>query len=272
MKLKEYPVSFYHAYKLKSLPVASIKNVTSQSLPVIVSLTSIPSRLAKLHLVIRSVLTQQKPPKKIILWLHESMKNDIPKSLSNLEGQVFEIHFTALDCSHNKLIHTLKLYTNLPIVTCDDDLIYRQNWLQGLYDTYIKHPDKIIAHRLRCIKTEENGKARPYKFWNLENKCSPERFLPIGAEGVLYPPNIFSEIVFDQKLFLKLAPKADDLWFRAVAISEGIETIQALHSPKQAIPIIGSQKISLKKENVREDKNRTQWDALADYFQIQFKN
>ncbi|PZD78239.1 glycosyltransferase family 2 protein [Mesonia sp. K7] len=272
MKLKELPVSLFHTLKLKCLSVKELKNSDEQRLPIVVSLTAIPSRFSTLHIVIKSVLAQNYPPKKIVLWLHESVKKNIPKSLAKLEGEIFEIRYTSLDCPHNKLIHTLKLYPNFPVVTCDDDLIYRQNWLQDLYDTYLKYPDKIVAHRLRCIKTDEKGKAKPYKSWNLNDDCSSERFLPIGAEGVLYPPNVFSNIVHDENLFLKLAPKADDLWFKAVAFAEGKKAMKALKSPKQAIPILGTQRVSLKKENVGEDKNRVQWDALAEYFQIQFKN
>lgn len=272
MKLKEIPVSLFHSLKLKSLSAEKLKSRDGLGLPVVVSLTSIPTRLDSLHITIRSVLNQKKKPEKVILWLNEELKGKIPESLNQFVGEIFEIRFTHLHCSHKKLIHTLKLYPEKPVVTCDDDVIYRDNWLETLYKTYLKFPEHIVAHRLRCIKTDRQGFARPYKSWILDDQCQKERFLPIGAEGVLYPPGVFSDMVFDEELFLELAPKADDLWFKAVALSEGKYAIKAENSPKIAIPIMGTQKVSLKSENVDEDRNRTQWDALAKHFNLQFKN
>lgn len=58
MKLKELPGSLWMAWKLKRLPRDQLINEQHATIPVIISLTSIPSRLDTLHLVIRSLLTQ----------------------------------------------------------------------------------------------------------------------------------------------------------------------------------------------------------------------
>lgn len=78
--------------------------------------------------------------------------------------------------------------------------------------------------------------------------------------------------VFNQELFLQLTPKADDLWFKAMGLLKGTKSIQAQNSGKEPIPIWGSQKVSLKKGNIGMDKNRTQWQALTDHFQLKFEN
>ena len=88
-------------------------NVKKEEIPVIVSLTSIPSRLSTLHLTIRSLLNQDKRPKKIILWLHHSLKKEIPKNLAALENDLFEIMYSDLICSHRKLIHSLTLFPTM---------------------------------------------------------------------------------------------------------------------------------------------------------------
>ncbi len=269
MKLKELPVSLYHTIKLKLTSLEEVTQSLNNEVPVIISLTTIPSRLQKVHITIRSILTQNPKPQKVVLWINQDHKSLIPDSLKKLQSDSFEIRFTHLHCSHKKLIHSLKAFPEFIIVTSDDDCIYRQGWLKALYETHLKYPEYIIAHRIRCIKKDENNNYLPYKKWLCDPADDPKSMMAIGAEGVLYPPDIFPEIIFDEKLFLELAPKADDLWFKAVALSNNIMYKQAENSPKETIPIIGTQKISLKKENINKDKNRTQWIALADYFNLE---
>ena len=271
MKIKEIPLSIYHSLKLKSLKLNDLKTPKEDSLPVIVSLTSIPSRLKKVNLTIRSILNQVNPPKKIVLWLNEADKTVIPKSLSDLEGPRFEIRYTPLFCSHKKLIHTLKAFPEDIIVTCDDDFIYDKNWLVSLYEDHLENPKNIIAHHTRQIQYDDHKKLLPYKQWNFNNPKKDKAILAIGAGGILYPPKSLNPIVTDVELFLKLAPKADDLWFKAMSLINGVQVLQSKNPPKRLIPLIGTQKISLKKENVDKDLNLKQWQQLADHFNLELE-
>lgn len=270
MKLKEIPVSIYNSIKLLSISTKRMINVKKEEIPVIVSLTSIPSRLNTLHLTIRSLLNQDERPKKIILWLHHSLKKEIPKNLAALENDLFEIMYSDLTCSHRKLIHILTLFPNDIIITCDDDMMYRSNWLRLLYEEHKLKPNKIIANQTRYITYNKFGELQSYKSWVFDEsiKFKESAVIPIGAEGVLYPPKSLSKKVTDVDLFLKLAPKADDLWFKAMAHLEGTISIQAKNKAKTPIPIIGSQKQSLKKSNIGGDKNKSQWLAITNYFNI----
>tara|TARA_R110002126_G_scaffold202751_3_gene350088 strand:- start:193 stop:1023 length:831 start_codon:yes stop_codon:yes gene_type:complete len=270
MKLKEIPVSIYTSIKLSSLSVKSIVSKTKEEIPVIVSLTSIPERLQTLHLTIRSILNQDSRPKKILLWLHESLKNEIPSKLRILESNLFEIMYSDLTCSHRKLIHSLELFPEDIIITCDDDMMYRTNWLSLLYKEYILHPDNIIANQTRYIRYTGDGELLPYRNWVFEKNINfnSTAVIPIGAEGVLYPPKKLKDVTTNSELFLSLAPKADDLWFKAMALLNGTNSILAKNKAKTPIPILGSQKYSLKKSNIGGDKNRTQWLALTQHFNI----
>jgi hypothetical protein len=125
MKLKEYPISFINTLKLLSIPVEKL-NDNKNSIPVIVSLTTIASRLNKVHITLRSVMNQTVKPEKIILWINENDSDKIPPTLSKLTGKLLEIKFTPHRSSHKKLIPTLELFPNKTIVTCDDDLIYEK--------------------------------------------------------------------------------------------------------------------------------------------------
>ena len=41
---------------------------------------------------------------------------------------------------------------------------------------------------------------------------------PIGAGGILYPPNSFKKEIFRPDVFLKCAPYNDDIWFWIMAV------------------------------------------------------
>nr|WP_297916305.1 hypothetical protein [uncultured Allomuricauda sp.] len=75
--VKELPISILKTIQLMSIPLGRLKRAKRAQIPVIVSLTSIPSRLGTLHLVIRSLLVQDKLPKKILLWLNKEIKDKL---------------------------------------------------------------------------------------------------------------------------------------------------------------------------------------------------
>ncbi|MDT0608267.1 zinc-binding alcohol dehydrogenase [Croceitalea rosinachiae] len=268
MKVKEIPISLFHSLRLMTL---SKKRLTKngRNSPLIVSLATIPSRLNIVHLTIRSILNQSILPEKIILWLHKDLKNSIPKKLSRLEGEFFEIRFSKLTSSHRKLVNTLKIYPNHIIITCDDDMIYRKNWLENIYNAHQKSPTSIIANQVRCISYYDN-KVLAYTKWALINGAcnNGKALLPIGACGTLYPPNSLFKDVINSELFLKLTPTTDDLWFKAMSLKQNTTSLLSEYLTKEPIPIWGSQGVSLKKGNIKEDKNRIQWRKVADYYSL----
>ena len=115
---KELPPSLFHSLRLSLIPRSKLLSVRKEQLPVIVSLTSIPARFKRLHLVIRSLLTQSHHPKKIVLWINDEIKDKIPEKLLKLQGEIFQICYSPLNCSHRKLIHSLEKYPGEIIITC----------------------------------------------------------------------------------------------------------------------------------------------------------
>ena len=271
MKLKELPGSLWTAWKLKRLSKAKLLGHEQPEIPVIVTLTSIPSRLASLHLVIRSLLVQSRRPEKILLWLHQDLASKIPKSLSELVGDTFEIHYVDMTCSHRKLVHALALFPDKVLVTCDDDLMYNRSWLERLYQDHLLFPDRIIAHECREIAYGENGQLLDYREWKTQTKpgVSGKWMMPIGYGGVLYPPGCLHKDVTRSDLYLALAPRADDLWFKAMSHLQNTITQRSQYPGQKPTPIAGSQKVSLKHTNVRENGNYQQWRAICDHYQIQ---
>ncbi|MDQ2077153.1 glycosyltransferase family A protein [Marinimicrobium sp. ABcell2] len=267
MKLKEYPSSLFNACLLQPLSPVRLNSIEGMPLPVIVSLTSIPSRLATVHLTIRSLLAQTHKPEKVVLWLNDRLRGQIPDSLARLEGGVFQIRFAGLDCSHRKLVHARAAFPGRLIVTCDDDLMYGKSWLVRLYRDHLRHPQSVIAHECRSIALD-GGALLPYKQWPVETRqgVSDQRLLPIGYGGVLYPPGGLHEDVDNPELFLKLAPRADDLWFKAMSYLAGTTTRRSSDPGSKPIPIVRSQRDSLQKSNVKQDANRVQWQSICEYY------
>jgi len=284
MKLKEILPSLIAQWKINysRIPVDT-KGIDSNSptqVPIIVSLTSIPNRLDKLDIVIKSILLQTHLPQKIILWLNYDLENQLPKNLLDLtkvrfnDKQIFEIHYSKLTCSHRKLIHSLELYPDDTIVTCDDDSIYPNNWLELLYDDQIKNPNIIIANRTCFITYDQKDITVPYSKWNKNVPTATQSLaiLPIGCDGVLYPPGSFHTDITNSELFLKLTPKADDLWFKAMSFLNHTQCMQASVPCKRPITLVGSQKFSLSKKNVRLDHNKDQWNALREFYNFKTPN
>ncbi len=266
---KELIPYLYQSSLLYRFPLSKIKskNVKTE-IPVIVSLTTIPSRIKHVHLSVRSMLLQKSTPKKIVLWLHEDLKSLVTKDLKMLEGDIFEICYAKIDCPHLKLIESLKKFPNLPIITIDDDQIYSPNLLQILYQSHLKKPNHIISSISRLIKFDEDDNPLTYEEWPYIEELNYEaRFLlPLGVFGVLYPPISLNKEVSNMELITELSPKADDLWFKALSMVKGISVSIVGQVIKKPTMILGSQKVTLKKFNITQDNNRLQWKKLMDYF------
>ncbi len=273
MKLKEIPESLYYSLRLRLGKQPHSGSATKPVIPVVVSLTTIEPRLPVVDLVIRSLLAQSVTPKKILLWIHESLLPLLPSRLEELQNEVFEIRSTHLHCSHKKLIHSLNAYPSDRIITCDDDLMYRPQWLIRLFEESERYPGSIIANQTRRIRTDAQGNFLPYEQWPVDQPVQDGTawVLPIGAEGVLYPPASLDPLYDREDLFLKLAPKADDLWFKSMSLLKGTECRPASNSGKKGVPIMGSQKFSLKHENIKKDLNSVQWQQLVDHFDLRKK-
>ncbi|MCW8354565.1 hypothetical protein N5P32_00995, partial [Marinomonas pontica] len=230
MKLKEYIPAMKAAYKLKRISLQTLKAKTDKCLPIIVTLTSIPSRLGIIDLTIRSLLNQTNKPQKILLWLNEDLRHQIPKKLTELEGDIFEIRYQKeLTCSHRKLIYSLLEFPETTLVTCDDDLIYSQSWLESLHKEHQQHPNSVIANECRMISYDTDGELLPYKQWKMQKdtNIADQKLLPIGYGGVLYPAHSLHTDATNQELFLTLTPKADDLWFKMMSFLQGTEVRRA---------------------------------------------
>ncbi|MBB2185956.1 glycosyltransferase family 2 protein [Gluconacetobacter liquefaciens] len=208
-----------------------------------ISLTCISSRLPDIERVIHSLLNQTLPAQKIILNIsHEPFLEDKGISESDLppfvhqmidRGRV-ELCYCANSGPYRKILPTLERYadSNVWIATADDDVIYPDNWLEGLVKVAKKYKC-ISAYRCRLILIE-NGHILPYNIWPLINSIFKEQFIernqldqpslmffPTGRDGILYHSSHLRDLKTLYNL-RALAPFQDDISLKFYTLMKNI--------------------------------------------------
>ena len=101
--------------------------INENNLNVIVSLTTFPTRINRVWIVIECMLRQTYKPDRIILWLSKEQfecLDKLPKSLLKLQSRGLEIKFCNEDLrSHKKYFYSIKKYPCDILITVDDDVI-----------------------------------------------------------------------------------------------------------------------------------------------------
>lgn len=192
----------------------------------LVSLTTWPKRINESIITIDRLLKQKTDCNyKIFLVLskEEFNENDnrlnyfyyLSKTTDKLE--IFWINENIK--SYKKLLPIYQKFGNkFPILVCDDDILYPEDWLDKLWQEYRKDKTCVYANYgdtfcgikngILQLKNEINGNFSPIR--------NSKSFInkPAGSSGVLYPSNIFNDIRFyDYELIKKISPTDDDTWF-----------------------------------------------------------
>ncbi len=262
--LRQIAPIFRRARQLRHTPPAQ----SPRTLPVVVSLTSIPSRLSFVDLAVRSLLAQEQGPEQVWLWLHPSLATDLPARLRALIGERFAIRYVEGTSSYRKLLPALSAAPGTTLVTADDDVMYDPQWLARLWTTHERHPRDVVAHEARCISYARDGALLPYVRWPRESRagvCYPA-LLPIGFGGTLYPVGSLHAEVGDEARALSLAPSADDLWFKAMSLRAGTASRRVDDPLPPPLPAPGAKRSALSVRNIVGDRNRAQWSTLDQAF------
>ena len=192
---------------------------------IIVSLTTYGKRISDVTYSIESIMQQTLKANRIILWLgREFQTRRLPQSLMLQQKRGLEIQFCDDIRSYTKLVPSLANYPNDAIITIDDDLLYDIDVLERLILAHQETPNCIHASRVHRMRLDDDGHLFPYREWSLRYKEAGIHKLNFftGVGGVLYPPRCFDDEVFNQNEFLSECKYADDVWFNAMAIKNGI--------------------------------------------------
>lgn len=207
----------------------SLVDDSKDAAELIVSLTTFGERIKTVYLAIESIAQQTLKPTKIILWLSEDdfSIGNLPITLHRLIKRGLTVNFRKDIGPHTKGLYAFKEFPHSPIVTIDDDIIYPIDLLESLYSKYLQHKNNVICNVGRDISMDINNNLLPYRDWkHISEFHSPSRtIMPLGVNGVLYPPNCFDEDNFDIKAMKETSPKADDIWFKMMALKNSRKTI-----------------------------------------------
>ncbi len=220
----------------------------------IVSLTSYPPRFKTLPLVLNSILNQSIQVDKIILWIEKKDKSKLNSNILNFQG--IKIEFCENDLfSYKKIIPVLRKYKNHNIITFDDDVIYNNDSVEKLVRQSQKYPNDIIANCIHKIKLINSFPVK-YKLWERNYKKQTKYAFFTGGAGVLFPPGCFYKDISKKNYFMKIAPKADDIWLNWMAKLSGTK-IRYSHINRN-YEFIKLVKGGLYKKNVKQNYNDAQ--------------
>lgn len=241
----------------------------------IISLTSIPSRIDKLWLCTESLLRQSYKPNRIILWLSKEQFHNkvLPNELIRQKQRGLEIRYCNDLKSYKKYYYTLKENPKSIIVTVDDDVFYSSNMLKDLVKVHNKYPKDIICHRAHKILFDDDRSIKKYLNWGWESfgfKGSSHLLLQTGVSGVLYPAGSLHKDVLNKEKFIELCPRADDIWLKVMAMLNNTKVRKVRSFSKNFIPIEGSQKESLCSYNTTNGGNDEQLKKLIDEYKINY--
>lgn len=245
----------------------------------IVSLTTIPERINKVHLCIETLLRQSVKPNRLILWLSETIDSSnhlvsdktLPFKLRRLQERGLEIRWYKDIKSLRKIVPTLRLFPQSLVVTADDDVFYPRNWLKQLYDGYLSEPKFIHCHRAHLIKFDSKGQVLPYNQWNITapDYVGPSlNLFPTGVGGVIYSSELLDSEVLNEDIFLQICPTADDVWLKAMSLLKNTPCKKVNPNVIKLVEIRIPRNRILSQTNVNQNGNDYQISRVSNRYQV----
>ena len=236
---------------------------------IVVSLTSFPARIDKVHLVIRCLKRQTVRPDKIVLWLSKEQFNGfmLPDNLTSLVDDVFEIRMEDKDYrSHKKYCYSFKEFNNDLVILVDDDIYYQSTMIEELLKGLYKHPNAVICQYGSMMRFNEDGTLPPFNAWwkeKRESRFSKDFFFGTGG-GSLFQPNRIVDTILDIELAMRLAPSADDIWVNAMVRLSGLSIYKI--ECGLLLQMTEQQASALKQQNSYSGQNDEQFKNVITYF------
>ena len=239
---------------------------------VVISLTSFAARISDVWIVIECLFRQTYKADKIILWLDTEKFNDdtLPENLKMQLSKGLEIRLVKDLRSHTKYFYALQEFKDTYVITVDDDCYYPENLVENLLKINAEYPNSIASNRIHKL-TYKNDVILPYREWyhnyNPSNTVTG-KYLLTGVSGVLYPPNVFNEDLFDAATFMEKCMYADDIWLSVNAWKSNIQIASNNTFNKDMISISKSADVRLLNYNSKGTGNDDQLKAVLKYFEM----
>ena len=183
----------------------------------ILSLTSHPARFDALALALPELKKQVLQPTEIVVNIAKSDLAQLPQSVRDLAARGDIVLNECADLGPGKkLIPTLKLYPDLPIIAIDDDLILTPDLTLQLMLEHHLYPGAIIASRVHRVTYAQDGSLEPFSAWEkaADSLAGPSfDLLATSGAGTLFPVGALHPDALDEVRYTELAFHTDDLWW-----------------------------------------------------------
>jgi hypothetical protein len=227
--------------------------ILADSPVIVVTITTIRSRLQYMPIVIESLLKQTLKPVRIDLnisqqpyLLDEGITPDDPVLVALMGMPSLYVNWVPNIGSYRKIWPFIESHFSQVIakdsvfVTCDDDTIYPDYFLEHLYKSYLRH-DCVVAFRGRHIEVDQQG-LMPYDKWTLGQIQPSLCNLPTGKDGILYSTKFFTKEILNLVEAQRIAPTADDLWIKWHCALNGVPSVilnpEACTSDYRSFPVV----------------------------------
>lgn len=176
----------------------------------VVSVASHPPRFHMLKPALVALLSQERKPDAVVLWLAPEERRELPDEVAQLPG------LTIGACenlrSYKKLVPALAAYPDAHILTGDDDQVYPPSWTRSFVSAY-RGDDEILIMRGKRVGWDLDG-PDIYENWPkaTPGETSPGLF-PTSCRGMLVPPGVLCPEFYDMARARALAPNNDDIWW-----------------------------------------------------------
>jgi len=174
----------------------------------------------------------------IEIWLsNEEFPNkeaDLPNELMTIidKNESVQVFWTVGNLKpHKKYFYSMQKHRDVPIITVDDDVVYSENLVRILMNSYKRHPNAISCTHAHFITHGTDGSIRNYRGWlhNYLRSIGQEKYglIAVGVGGVLYPPNIMPERTFEDALIETQCLVNDDIWLKVNELLAETKTVLA---------------------------------------------
>lgn len=223
-----------------------------------VSLTSWRPRLPDLPLTLVSLLSQSPRPPRILVWLTREDIGLLDQAIiRHLEPHGIAF-VEAPELGPHKKWHPMASSQMDPFVICDDDTFYPPSWYASLIG------DSALPAYVGCRCHRLTGDAQagpaPYAQWEKEITAgSPPSHATFvtGVGGALIHPRRLPAGFLDPEAFMRLCPRADDIWLKLAHLEAGIPCVRSRFT-FPCLGIAASEASGLAAENVTNHGNDRQ--------------
>lgn len=226
---------------------------------IVVSLTTIPSRISSVKFVIDVMFEQTVLPDEIILYVERGLNKSVQlKELDKLVEEGLKIKFVDDIGPHKKYYFAMKEFPNSLIITIDDDVWYSKKLIEKLYDSYLKYPTAVSAMRVNRIRGDQSHTLLPYEQWEFDSHYSalPEKdLIATGVGGVLYPPRSLHSDWKDLNKIKNSSLYTDDLWLKAMQTKANVKVVCCSTFSMGLLNIPHSQEEALNAKNRGQSQN-----------------